>query len=84
MMSEVVKTHDEPRSQTAKPLPRVCFLVEGNVDIRILLGLTQICELTLIVPSRNFEESQLKERIERENLKVDLHPIAWGTLKIPI
>ena len=42
---------------------RVLFLVEGFTDIRFVVGLSQICDLTMMVPSRPFRESGLAERV---------------------
>ena len=34
------------------PKPRVLFFVEGNTDIRFIVGLSEICDLTMAVPAR--------------------------------
>ena len=41
----------EPPSHAPRRV-RVLFLVEGFTDIRFVVGLSQICELTMMVPMR--------------------------------
>ena len=36
---------------------RVLFFVEGFTDIRFLIGLSEICDLTVAVPSRAYRSS---------------------------
>ena len=36
---------------------RVFFLVEGFTDIRFVVGLSEICELTMIVPARTYRRA---------------------------
>ena len=38
---------------------RVLFFVEGFTDIRFVVGLSEICDLTLVTPARAFRESGL-------------------------
>ena len=40
---------------------RVIFFVEGFTDIRFVVGLSRICELTIIVPARQYAQSGLRK-----------------------
>ncbi len=51
-----------PKLKTA-PRLKVLFFVEGFTDIRFVTGLSEICDLTLVVPQRAYESSGLKERV---------------------
>jgi glycosyltransferase involved in cell wall biosynthesis len=55
---------------------RVLFFVEGFTDIRFVVGLSQICDLTMAVPRRAYESSGLKARVaeSRAALRVDEIP----------
>jgi glycosyltransferase involved in cell wall biosynthesis len=57
---------------------RVLFFVEGYTDIRFVVGLSEICDLTIAVPARAFEESGLKARIAASGARVRVHEIAGG------
>jgi glycosyltransferase involved in cell wall biosynthesis len=71
---------------TAAPLEtrgsrlRVLFLVEGFTDIRFVIGLSEICDLTMVVPERQYLESGLKGRIERAGCRIEVVTIAGGRL----
>jgi glycosyltransferase involved in cell wall biosynthesis len=56
----------------------VLFFVEGYTDIRFVVGLSEICDLTIAVPARAFEESALKARIAASGARVRVHEIAGG------
>ena len=58
--------------------PRVLFFVEGNTDIRFVVGLSEICDLTMAVPARAYEESGLKARVAASGARVQVHEIAGG------
>jgi glycosyltransferase involved in cell wall biosynthesis len=63
------------------PRLRVLFFVEGNTDIRFVVGLSEICDLTMVVPARAYEESTLKARVAaRPQLvkRLQVHEIAGG------
>ena len=47
---------------------KVLFFVEGNTDIRFVLGLSEICSLTMAVPANIYNGSDLKERCGRPAL----------------
>jgi hypothetical protein len=63
------------------PAPlRVLFFVEGYTDIRFVVGLSEICDLTMVVPARAYAESTLKERVAASGARVTVHEIAGGRL----
>src|SRR5262245_21591940 len=57
---------------------RVLFFVEGYTDIRFVVGLSEVCDLTMAVPARAFEESGLKARVAGSSARVVVHEIAGG------
>jgi glycosyltransferase involved in cell wall biosynthesis len=59
-------------------LPRVLFFVEGHTDIRFVVGLSEICDLTMAVPARAYAESGLKGRVAASGAKLQVHEIAGG------
>lgn len=61
-------------------LPRVLFFVEGFTDIRFVVGLSEICELTLAVPARTFGPSGLKDRLASSGARLNIREIAGGRL----
>jgi len=56
----------------------VLFFVEGFTDIRFVTGLSQICNLTLCVPARQFAESGLDSRLAASGARVVVHQIPGG------
>ena len=58
--------------------PRVLFFVEGYTDIRFVVGLSEICDLTMAVPARAYEESALKARVAASGARLRVHEIAGG------
>jgi glycosyltransferase involved in cell wall biosynthesis len=62
-------------------LPRVLFLVEGFTDIRFVVGLSQICDLTMLVPCRQFRESELAERVAESGAKLRVIEIHGSRLR---
>ena len=59
---------------------RVLFFVEGFTDIRFVVGLSEICDLTLAVPARAYRESGLDERLRESGARVRVQPIEGGRL----
>jgi hypothetical protein len=57
---------------------RVLFFVEGFTDIRFVVGLSEVCDLTLAVPARAFRESGLDERLRESGAAWQLHAIEGG------
>ena len=71
-----------PSSHVARPRRvRVLFLVEGFTDIRFVAGLSEICELTMIVPAPAFRESRLAERVAASGAKLRVIEIPGGRLR---
>jgi glycosyltransferase involved in cell wall biosynthesis len=58
----------------------VLFFVEGFTDIRFVTGLSEICDLTLCVPARQFAESGLKARVQASGACARVHEIPGGRL----
>lgn len=66
-------------ASTATPRPlRVLFFVEGFTDIRFVVGLSEICDLTMAVPARAFHESGLDRRLQQSGARLRVHEIAGG------
>jgi glycosyltransferase involved in cell wall biosynthesis len=59
---------------------RVLFFVEGFTDIRFVVGLSEICDLTMAVPAREYQQSGLKGRVENSGARVRVDEIAGGRL----
>jgi glycosyltransferase involved in cell wall biosynthesis len=58
----------------------VLFFVEGFTDIRFVAGLSQVCDLTMIVPTRQYRESQLNTRLMESGIKVRVTEVPGGRL----
>ena len=54
---------------------RVLFFVEGFTDIRFVVGLSEICDLTMVVPACAYEESTLRARVEASGARLQVHEI---------
>ena len=59
---------------------RVLFFVEGFTDIRFVVGLSEICDLTMAVPAREYEASGLKQRVAESGARLRVHEIPGGRL----
>jgi glycosyltransferase involved in cell wall biosynthesis len=59
---------------------RVLFLVEGFTDIRFVVGLSEICDLTMAVPRRTYESSGLKRRVADSGASLAVDEIPGGRL----
>jgi hypothetical protein len=57
---------------------RVLFLVEGFTDIRFVVGLSRICELTMIVPADAYGSSGLKARMAGARVALTVHEVPGG------
>jgi glycosyltransferase involved in cell wall biosynthesis len=75
----VLKRRESPAVIPARRL-KVLFFVEGFTDIRFVVGLSEICDLTMAVPSRAYHESGLKHRVQESGARVQVHEIAGGRL----
>ncbi len=76
------RVDDRTRHRTGRRAARlkVLFFVEGFTDIRFVVGLSEICELTLAVPLRAYRTSGLEQRIAESGAQVAVHTIAGGRL----
>jgi glycosyltransferase involved in cell wall biosynthesis len=54
---------------------RVLFVVEGCTDIRFVVGLSEVCELSMVVPAAAFASSGLRERLQASNARVAITEI---------
>jgi glycosyltransferase involved in cell wall biosynthesis len=63
---------------------RVLFFVEGFTDIRFVVGLAQICSLTMAVPSRQYRDSGLKDRVEESGARLNVEEIPGGRLEFQL
>ncbi len=59
---------------------RVLYFVEGFTDIRFVSGLSEICDLTMCVPTAQFVSSGLKQRLADAGVKVVVHEIPGSRL----
>lgn len=59
---------------------KVLFFVEGNTDIRFVVGLSELSELTMMVPAGPYAESGLKERVAKSGARVEVEEIPGGRL----
>ena len=59
---------------------KVLFFVEGFTDIRFVVGLSEIADLTMCVPAAAYVSSGLKERLRLSGARVDVHEIRGGRL----
>lgn len=57
---------------------RVLYFVEGFTDIRFVVGLSEICDLTMVVPARHYRESGLKQRVADAAVRATVHEIEGG------
>lgn len=60
---------------------RVLFFVEGFTDIRFVVGLSEICDLTMAVPAGAYVESTLKERVKESGARLKVHEIEGDRLE---
>ena len=63
---------------------RVLYSVEGFTDIRFVAGLCGIADVTMLVPSRQYGESGLGERIARAGLDLRVVQVPGGRLRYQI
>jgi glycosyltransferase involved in cell wall biosynthesis len=63
---------------------RVLFFVEGFTDIRFVVGLSQVCDLTMAVPARQYEESGLKARLAESGAILKVDEIPGGRLAFQV
>src|SRR5687767_3633950 len=70
------KSRAAPREAPASM--RVLFFVEGFTDIRFLVGLSEICDLTVAVPSNAYRSSGLIDRVAASGARFRVDEIAGG------
>jgi len=59
---------------------KVLFFVEGFTDIRFVVGLSEICDLTLVVPADAYQTSGLKARVIASETRLQVHEIPGGRI----
>ena len=57
---------------------RVLFFVEGFTDIRFLVGLSEVCELTVALPERAYQASGLAGRVAASGARIQVVAIPGG------
>jgi len=58
----------------------VLYFCEGYTDIRFVVGLSEICELTMAIPERHLHESGLADRLADSSARVHVDAIKGGRL----
>jgi glycosyltransferase involved in cell wall biosynthesis len=64
--------------------PKVLFLVEGNTDIRFVIGLSEISTLTMAVPAVTYDASDLRKRIIENGTSLSVVEIPGNRLHYQI
>ena len=59
---------------------KVLYFCEGYTDIRFVVGLSEICELTMAIPATHLEESGLAARLAESGARVEVETIEGGRL----
>ncbi len=59
---------------------KVLYFCEGYTDIRFVVGLSEICDLTMSIPERHFRESGLAVRLAESGARVHVDAIKGGRL----
>jgi glycosyltransferase involved in cell wall biosynthesis len=59
---------------------KVLYFCEGFTDIRFVVGLAEICNLTLATPGPQFRESGLRERVKESGARLTIDTIEGGRL----
>jgi glycosyltransferase involved in cell wall biosynthesis len=80
MLAEMEPGLMPSRGTDAERRLRVLFFVEGFTDIRFVLGLSEVCNLTMVVPARTYGESGLRERVGRSGARLAVEEILGGRL----
>ena len=62
------------------PVRKLLFFVEGFTDIRFVVGLSEIADLTMCVPAEAYVSSGLKDRVQASGARVQVHEVAGGRL----
>ena len=67
----------------SRPLKVLCF-VEGFTDIRFVVGLSEVCDLTLAVAARPYAEGGLEERVAQSGIRIAVDRIPGGRLAFQV
>ena len=59
---------------------KVLYFCEGYTDIRFVVGLSEICELTMAIPARHLHESGLADRLAECGARVHVDTLDGGRL----
>lgn len=59
---------------------KVLYFCEGYTDIRFVVGLSEICDLTMAIPERHLRESGLASRLADSGARVHVDAIRGGRL----
>jgi glycosyltransferase involved in cell wall biosynthesis len=59
---------------------KVLYFCEGYTDIRFVVGLSEMCDLTLAIPERHLNESGLAARLADSSARVHVDAITGGRL----
>jgi glycosyltransferase involved in cell wall biosynthesis len=77
-MGQAARHLPELPATTPRARLRVLFFVEGFTDIRFVAGLSEICDLTMVVPAREYRSSGLDQRVAELKLDATIITIAGG------
>jgi glycosyltransferase involved in cell wall biosynthesis len=59
---------------------KVLYFCEGYTDIRFVVGLSEICDLTMAIPAKHLHESGLADRLAESKAPVHVETIEGGRL----
>ncbi len=59
---------------------KVLYVCEGYTDIRFVVGLSELCDLTMAIPERQLRESGLAERLAERRARVHVDAIKGGRI----
>lgn len=59
---------------------KVLYFCEGYTDIRFVVGLSEICDLTMAIPEQHLHESGLADRLVESAARVQVDTIGGGRL----
>src|SRR5215203_2031389 len=68
------------RSMPGADRMKVLYFCEGYTDIRFVVGLSEICELTMAIPATHLQESGLAARLAESGARVHVETIEEGRL----
>ena len=59
---------------------KVLYFCEGYTDIRFVVGLSEICDLTMAIPAKHLHESGLADRLAESGARVHVDTLEGGRL----